>query len=304
MKTDNKLYQLWICGDAHLLVDYGQIHSIASGIKAVLLKNLILENKVPGIVELIPSNTSLLISFDPRVTSAEALKEQVTHMLDDDIEKRTNIVVPSRIIEFPILFNDPWTRAAIDDYRKNVKDKPNDIDFIIEQNNLSGLDELITYLTTPYYMVTYLSMGPGLPSTVCMDPRYVLSVPKYNPPRTSTPPLSIGIGGSNVSLYSSSSPGGYQLFGMLAAPLLQFEQKLPDFKDSPVLARVGDRFKYKSVTRDEFDAIRAQCEEGTYRYNIDADAVFDLKEYEDTVRGFSKASSNPLSRLFKRGGNR
>ncbi len=87
MKTDNKLYQLWICGDAHLLVDYGQIHSIASGIKAVLLKNLILENKVPGIVELIPSNTSLLISFDPRITSAEALKEQVTHMLDDDIEK-------------------------------------------------------------------------------------------------------------------------------------------------------------------------------------------------------------------------
>lgn len=287
MEEGNKAYQIWLCGDAHLLVDYGQIHSVASGVKAVLLKNMILDNKIPGIVELIPSNTSLLISFDPMVIKADDLKQQVISFLDEDIEKRDNIVVSSRVIDIPVLFNDPWTKAAIDSYCENVKPKQNDIDFIIEQNRLKDLDELIHYITTPYYMVTYLSMGPGLPSCVCMDPRYVLSVPKYNPPRTSTPALSIGLGGSNVSLYSSSSPGGYQLFGMLAAPLLQFEQRLSDFKESPVLAKVGDRFKFKSVDWIEFNKIREECVNGTYEYSIDRDAIFDLNEYEESIKAYS-----------------
>lgn len=303
MKTESKTYRIWVCGDAHLLVDYGQIHSIASGAKAVMLKQRLVENKTPGIVELIPSNTSLLISFDPYVTDAPSLKATLEYMLDNHIENSRNIIMNSRIIEIPVLFNDPWTRTAIEDYCQNVKPKQNDIDFIIEQNNLKDLDELIHYITTPYYMVTYLSMGPGLPSAVCMDPRYVLSVPKYNPPRTSSPPLSIGLGGSNISLYSTASPGGYQLFGMQAAPLLQFEQKLPDFKDSPVLARVGDRFKFKSITMDEFNNIREQCEEGTYRYNIDENAVFNLTEYEESLKLLNK-SKNRIFQMFKRGGGK
>lgn len=280
---EEKSYKLILCGDSHLLVDYGQTRSVAAGVKAVLLKELILENKVPGVLDLIPCNSSLLIRFDPRAVKTEVIQRQVQELLDEHIEKQDKIVVPSRIIELPVYFADPWTKAAIEEYCRNVQPKQYDVDFIIAENHLSGLDELIRYLTTPLYMVVYLSVGPGLPSTVCLDPNYVLSVPKYNPPRTSTPPLSIGLGGSNVSLYPTASPGGFQLFGMLPTPLLQLDQKLPDFKESPVLARVGDRFHYRSVDREEFDEIKARCEEGTYRYKIISDAVFDLNEYEKSL---------------------
>lgn len=283
-----KAYTLSFCGDGHLLVDYGQTRSVAAGVKAVLLEDLILQNKVPGVLDMVPCNASLLIRFDPRAVRAECLRQQVQELLDEDIEKRERIVVPSRILELPVYFADPWTKAAIEEYCKNVRQKPYDVDFIISENHLSGLDELIHYLTTPLYMVVYLSVGPGLPSTVCLDPNYVLSVPKYNPPRTSTPELSIGLGGSNVSLYPSPSPGGFQLFGMLPTPLLQLDQRLPDFKDSPVLSRVGDRFHFRSVDREEFDAIKAQCAEGTYRYNIIQDAIFDLNEYEASLKSDAK----------------
>lgn len=284
MEQTGKSYTISFCGDSHLLVDYGQIRSVAAGVKAVLLKDLIKEHKVSGVLDMIPCNTSLLIRFDPRAVNAAVFKEKIQELVDEEIEKKDKIVVPSRIVELPVYFADPWTKAAIEEYCRTVQPKQYDVDFIIEQNHLSGLDELIKYLTTPYYMVVYLSVGPGLPSTVCLDPKYVLSVPKYNPPRTSTPALSIGLGGSNVSLYTSPSPGGYQLFGMLPTPLLQLDQKLPDFKDSPVLARVGDRFRYRSVDREEFDAIKAQCEEGTYRYKIINDAKFDLNEYEASLK--------------------
>ncbi|MBR0397026.1 MAG: carboxyltransferase domain-containing protein [Eubacterium sp.] len=276
-------YSLSFCGDSFLLADYGQIRSVPAGIKAVMLMNLIREHKVKGAVDMVPCNTSLLIRFDPNLVRPEEFRAEIKKLIDQEIQTKDNIIVSSRIVELPVLFADPWTKEAIEEYCRTVTPKQYDVDFIIEQNHLSGLDELIRYLSTPYYLVVYLSVGPGLPSTVCMDPDYVLSVPKYNPPRTSTPPLSIGLGGSNVSLYTTASPGGYQLFGMLPTPLLQIEQKLPDFKKSPVLARIGDRFRYRPVDREEFEDIKKQCEMGTYRYNIDWGAKLDLNAYEASL---------------------
>ncbi len=276
MKETNN-YRLWICGDSDLLLDYGQARSVDAGVKSIRVKTLLASEHVPGIIEMIPCNSSLLIQFDPRQIQVNVLMERVKKIVDQ-VEKDKHIKIPSRIIEIPVYFADPWTKASIEDYCRNVKKKQYDVDFIIEQNGLKDLDELIYYVTTPQYIVTYLSFGPGLPSCTCLDPKYSLHVPKYNPPRTSTPPLAIGMGGSNISLYPLGSPGGFQIFGIMAAPLLELEQKLYDFKDTPVLARVGDRFQFRSITRPEYFDIKYACKDGTYRYKI-TDSVFDLAEY-------------------------
>ena len=93
-----------------------------------------------------------------------------------------------------------------------------------------------------------------------------------------TPPLAIGMGGSNISLYPLGSPDGFQMFGILAAPLLELKQRLPDFRETTVLARVGDRFQFRAIDKAEYDEIKAECEAGTYKYKI-TDSVFDLAEY-------------------------
>lgn len=275
-------YRLWICGDSSILVDYGQVRSVASGIKAVMVKKLLMDKRVAGIIDMIPCNSSLLIQFDPRKVEVNRLLGQVKSIVEK-VERNKRIRIPSRIIEIPVYFADPWTKAAIEEYCRDVKQKPYDVDFIIEQNGLKDLDELIHYITTPQYIVTYLSFGPGLPSCTCLDSKYALHVPKYNPPRTKTPPLAIGMGGSNVSLYPLGSPGGFQMFGILAAPLLELSQQLFDFKDTPVLARVGDRFQFRAMDRAEYEEIKKACEAGTYRYKI-TDSVFDLAEYCETQK--------------------
>lgn len=276
-------YHLWMCGDGSLLVDYGQVRSVSAGVKAVMVKKILMDKKAPGIIDMIPCNSSLLIEYDPRKIQVEALYRQVKRVVDR-VERNRRIRIPSRIIEIPIYFADPWTKAAIEEYCRNVKEKPYDVDFIIEQNGLKDLEELIHYITTPQYIVTYLSFGPGLPSCTCLDPRYALHVPKYNPPRTQTPPLAIGMGGSNISLYPLGSPGGYQMFGILSAPLLELSQRLYDFTETPVLARVGDRFQFRSIDRAEYDRIKEECAAGTWRYKI-TDSVFDLAEYVRTYTG-------------------
>lgn len=280
--TQRENYRLWICGDSSLLLDYGQIRSIQAGVKSVMVKKLLMDKMLPGIMDMIPCNSSLLIQFEPRRIGAETLLEQVRNAAEE-VENANTIRVPSKIIEIPVYFADPWTKAAVEEYCRSVKQKPYDVDFIIEQNGLRDLDELIHYITTPLYYVTYLSFGPGLPSCTCLDPKYTLHVPKYNPPRTHTPPLAIGMGGSNISLYPLGSPGGYQMFGILAAPLLDLTQTLCDFKETPVLARVADRFQFKAIDRAEYDDIKASCAAGTYQYKI-TDSVFDLAEYNSTLK--------------------
>ena len=276
-------YHIWICGDGALLLDYGQERSVAAGVKAVMVKKLLAEQHIFGISDMIPCNSSLLIQYDPGKIFLSTLLQKVKKTAQR-VERDRHIKLQSRIIEIPVYFADPWTKEAIDEYCRTVKQKPYDVDFIIEQNGLKDLDELIHYITTPRYIVTYLSFGPGLPSCTCLDPKYALHVPKYNPPRTKTPPLAIGMGGSNISLYPLGSPGGYQMFGILAAPLLEISQRLFDFKQTPVLARVGDMFQFRAIGRAEYDEIKRACEEGTWQYKI-TKTQFNLAEYLRTNAG-------------------
>jgi urea carboxylase len=274
-------------GDDYLLVDYGQVSSVELGLKAVLLKTLITETKVAGVVDMIPSNTSLLIGYDNDITNGHKLKDAILELMLQ-IERLDNIVVPSRLIEFPILFDDPWTRESVDDYCKTIKQIPNNIETILAENRLEDLNELITYYTTPVFIVTYVGFWPGLASFVCTDPRYVISVPKYNPPRTRTPTGAIGIGGVNTSIYPMDTPGGFQLFGILPTPIYHPEQKLPDFKDAAVLCRTTDRLTFRAVDMDEYQEIKRECDAGTYRFRIEEDSTFDVNEYKQFVASVSK----------------
>ena len=49
-------------------------------------------------------------------------------------------------------------------------------------------------------------------------------------------------------------------------------------RDSPVLAKAGDRHHYIAIERDEYDDIRAQVEAGAYDYAIEED-TFDCASY-------------------------
>jgi len=149
----------------------------------------------------------------------------------------------------------------------------------LNDNNLNDINELIYYYTFPQFWVTYVGFWPGLASAVCLDPRFVLSVEKYNPPRTYTPAGAIGIGGSNTSIYPMESPGGFQLFGITPILIYHPEQQMAPFKDSMVLFKVTDRIKFKSISIDEYHEIKSQINDRSYNYNIIDYEQIDLESY-------------------------
>ena len=75
-------------------------------------------------------------------------------------------------------------------------------------------------------------------------------------------------------------PGGGQLFGRTPLEIFDPQERSPAFADGPVLARAGDRHRYESIARDEYDAIRAEVEAGTYEYRVE-EGTFDCAGYVD-----------------------
>ena len=51
-------------------------------------------------------------------------------------------------------------------------------------------------------------------------------------------------------------------------PIFDPNEELPDFQDSFVIFRVGDILKIRPVDRAGYDAIRAEVEAKTYRYEM------------------------------------
>jgi allophanate hydrolase subunit 1 len=113
-----------------------------------------------------------------------------------------------------------------------------------------------------------ISFIPGQANCMWLEPELVLTAPKYTQPRTHTPEGTVGLGGSSIALYSVPSPGGFQMVGRMPVPTYSPHPTLPVFESSPILLRVGDRLRLKSIDRDEYDAIAQAVREGTYRYEI------------------------------------
>jgi allophanate hydrolase subunit 1 len=116
---------------------------------------------------------------------------------------------------------------------------------------------------------------PGSPQLMQLNPEELLSTPKYESPRVSTPTGAVALGGSITAHYPVVSPGGYQLMGLCPVPIYDRFQSLDQFEQSPVLLKIGDRIKYDQVEGEEFDQIRQLVIEYRYEYQIE-DGVYSL----------------------------
>jgi len=112
-------------------------------------------------------------------------------------------------------------------------------------------------------LVYFIGFTPGLPYMTGMPER--LTIPRLDRPRTKTPPGSVGIGGTQCSIYSVESPGGFWVLGR--TPLALYAPGAAD----PILLRPGDRIRFRPIDPAEFRAIAAAVAAGTHRPRIEPD---------------------------------
>ena len=83
-------------------------------------------------------------------------------------------------------------------------------------------------------------MGP-------VDPR--LALPRRRTPRTRVPAGSVALAAGQTGIYPMETPGGWHL--IVRTPVRPFDAN----RAEPVLFRPGDRVRFRSISREDYDAM-------------------------------------------------
>ncbi|MGV9800241.1 5-oxoprolinase subunit B family protein [Mycobacterium sp. NPDC003449] len=199
------------CGDEAWLLDLDDNRSVHRWAAAVRHAGL------PGVCEVVPGLTTLLVTLDPGVTSAAELRAGL-----------------QRLVPGP---------GDADDADCHIIEVCYDGADLAEVSRLTGLTvtEVIAAHTGTPWRVAFCGFAPGFSYLVGGDPR--LRVPRRDEARIRVPAGAVAIAGEFSSVYPRASPGGWQLLGRTDAVLWDASA------DPPAVLRPGATVRFREVGR-------------------------------------------------------
>lgn len=274
-------------GDRYILIEFGNEMNMELNFLAQGLAGAIEDSNVTGIVETAPCFASMLIHYEPELISFSDLKKELQSLIDS-LGSSDDIELESRLFYFPTVYLDPWTKECFEDYCKKIAQKKWDPEFVAKLNGLKDVQDLVRVHSGTEYWVSALGFWPGLPFMMPLDPRCMITAPKYNPPRTWTPQGTVGMGGASTAIYPVATPGGYQMLGRIPVPIWDTKRRFPQFEESICLFRPGDRVKFVPCSVEEFEDAEAKVNAGTYVYNVVEYQKFSVRNYKNWIDSIDK----------------
>jgi KipI family sensor histidine kinase inhibitor len=232
-------------GDAAVSVELADDISREANTRVLALERLLLDARLPGLVETVPTFRSLLVYYDPLVLPWRALEarlDELTGCLADAP------VPPGRRVVLPCAYGG---------------EHGPDLEEVARRLGLTP-EEVVDLHAGAEHYVYFVGFTPGLPYMAGQPAR--LTIPRLDRPRTKTPAGSVAIGGVQTSIYSVESPGGFWLLGR--TPLRLYDPERAD----PILLRAGDRVRFRPISPAEFTAIAAAVDSGAAPSPVEADA--------------------------------
>lgn len=211
-------------GDCSLLVEVGDEIDIDVNQKVRELFAGLKTDPLAGVVDAIPGYRSLLIIFDPLKTTLRQIQEEVQHLL------RT--LDPSQLpepktMEVPVVYGGKYGP---------------DLKWVADYHGITP-EEVIRFHTGHTYHVYMIGFMPGYPYMGELPEEIV--TPRRETPRTVVPRGSVGLAQKQTGIYSTQSPGGWQIIGW--TPLILFDST----RWPPGLLEMGDRVKFYAIKEEE-----------------------------------------------------
>jgi inhibitor of KinA len=236
--------RLRAAGDAAVSIEVADEISREANARVLTMERLLLDARLPGLVETLPTFRALLVTYDPLVLGWERLRGEL-EALAPRLEHAPT--PPGRRVELPCAYGGEYGP---------------DLDEVARRLGLEPADVVRLHTEAEHY-VYFIGFTPGLPYMAGQPA--ALTIPRLDRPRTKTPPGSVGIGGSQTSIYPVESPGGFWLLGR--TPLRLYDPGAPD----PILLRAGDRVRFRPIDAAEFRTIAAAVLAGTARARIEGE---------------------------------
>jgi len=269
-------------GDEHVFCEVDTEMSLEAFFKSLSMTNAVRESQIRGVTEICPANASFQIKFDPDIIKPDDMLAEIKK-LEVQAESAESSM-DTRIVEVPVLYNDPWTHETLMRFRERHQDPSGtDLDYSARINGYDTVDDFIAAHSGSPWFVSMVGFVAGLPFLYqTVEREKQIEVPKYLRPRTDTPKLTVGYGGCFSCIYSVRGAGGYQMFGVTPMPIFDPQQQISYLRDFMIFFKPGDLVKFSPIDRDTYDAAVEAVEANEYEPKI-RDVRFSLDEFNADI---------------------
>ena len=224
-------------GDRALVVEFGEHVDRALSDDVLRLDASLRASGLAGVVETVPTFRSLMVHYDPVVTSRADLERSIAGQLD----RRSGPRSDATLWRVPVCYEGEFAPD------------------LVEVARLAGLtpSEVIGLHSGGRYHVYMLGFLPGFPYMGDLPDR--LALPRRADPRVRVPAGSVSIATNLTAIYPYESPGGWHLIG--ATPIRLFEPERP----RPALLAPGDMVKFEPIDTASFVSIKKAADRGDYQ---------------------------------------
>lgn len=209
-------------GESALLVSWGNKVSMSLNLFIHRLTNVLRVSLLSGVLDLVPAYSSLLVVFESRLISGEAvhewLEQSIAGMSKVDAPDAGGVTVRNHVI--PVQYGG---------------DSGPDLEELAAREGVRAKDIIKVHTQRPF-QVAFLGFLPGFAYMGKLPRRK--PVPRLTTPRTRVPTGSVGLAGFQTGIYPFSSPGGWQIIGRTGTRIWNSNSQLP------ALFAPGDTVKF------------------------------------------------------------
>jgi 5-oxoprolinase (ATP-hydrolysing) subunit B len=223
-------------GDTGLVVELGDTVSLAVNARVRALDRLVAARKITGVIETLPTNRSLFVSYEPLVLDHRELCRAIAALLErvpPEPEERAgrSWIVP---VAYGGAFGVDLARVAA--------------------TLRLGEDEVVERHAQRAYRVFMIGFQPGFSYLGELDP--TLAVSRLDEPRDEVPSGTVSIAGVQTVINSVAAPSGWNLIGR--TPVRLFDLR----RGAPFLLAPGDEVRFRPVPHAAWPALEARAASG------------------------------------------
>jgi inhibitor of KinA len=223
--------------DSTLLIGIGPEPAIAAARSAAVttLAQRLLDHQLPGVIEIIPAYTTILVEFDLLETDIDRLEETIRAEAALIEESASH---PIRRVTIPVLYGG---------------ERGPDLAEVAVRTGLTP-EAVVTRHAGAEYFVACMGFSPGWAYLLGLPPE--LTLPRRDTPRVRVPAGSLATAAGQTGVYPMSTPGGWWLLGQTPARLFDLRRN-PPFALEP-----GDAVRFQPIDHAIFETMHEQAERG------------------------------------------
>jgi KipI family sensor histidine kinase inhibitor len=212
-------------GDRGLLIEFGDEISREINEKVRRMALVVQDDIREGIVEVVPTYRSLLITYNPLLLPVEDLKKRLKR-IEEGLQQAP--LPEPKLTHIPAVYGGHYGP---------------DLEEVARYHQISPEKVIQLHCSKPYliYMIGFM---PGYPYMGELPEELV--TPRLKTPRLVVPKGSVAIAQRQTGIYSMESPGGWQILGR--TPVELFDPG----RDSPALLQMGDLVQFYQIGEKEF----------------------------------------------------